>query len=841
MVKKLLSWFFVCGLLSSLNAQLPLKYDLGGIWEFRQAGTTSWHPATVPGCVQLDLLNNKLIGDPFYRSDEDSVQWIDGNDWEYRRVFNLDASMFASPHIDLVFEGLDTYADVYLNDSLIVVADNMFREWIYENAKFRLKTGKNELLIRFPSITKRNRALYDKLSQKLPGDEKVVCRKAAYNFGWDWGPRLVTCGISKPVYLKLYDRVNLLGVQFIQKKITGSAATMSAVFTLTSDLPGTGRIMINNDSVQLMAHTCSIDKGKNVIRFDFVIRNPKLWWPSGLGTPYLYPLNYCIYLRDELVAKGKQKTGLRTIELVQQKDSIGSSFYFRVNNVTVFIKGANYIPQDNFPSRVSDSDYRALLTDVKGRNMNMLRVWGGGIYEKDIFYDICDELGIMVWQDFMFACAMYPGNREFLDNVNAESSENIIRLRRHPCLALWCGNNEIDEGWKNWGWIRQYNYSPADSAEVYDTYQRIFNVMLQDNVRRLDTLRPYVPTSPMFGWGNKSSTLSGDTHYWGVWWGKEPFTKYKEVIGRFASEYGFQAFPDPGSFKKFAKPEDLTLGSAVMKVHQKHPTGSELIDEYMLREFKRPKDFESYAYVSQVLQAEGIKTAIEAHRRAMPYCMGTMFWQYNDCWPVVSWSARDYYGAPKALHYYLYREYDDMLVSPLMEHHRLKVYVVSDRHVASEGRLDIEIRGFDGKVLRDTVYKFKVPSFSSNCVFDIDSAAFLKNMDPRKIVLTAAYSSADEDRKKYGCSFYFVPIKDLALEKPGIIKEISEMPGGYQIRLKTDKLARSVWLSAKADGKFSDNFVDIIPGKPVEIFFSTSYKQKDLPDKLSIRSLYDTY
>ena len=840
-MKKLFSLFFICGLLSLATAQLPGKFDLGGQWEFRKMGAASWLPATIPGCVQLDLLKNKLIKDPFYRSNEDSVQWFSDNGWEYRRIFYLDPSMFAIRHIDLVLEGLDTYADVYLNDSLIVVADNMFREWDYENAKYKLKVGKNELRIRFPSIIRHNKELYDKLRQKLPGDDKVVCRKAAYNFGWDWGPKLVTSGIWKPVYLKLYNRINLLGVQFIQKRLTDSAATISGVFTLTSDLADTASIRIDNDSIPIINYRCSFQKGLNIVRFDFIIKNPKLWWPNGMGTPYQYPLNYYIYSGDKLVGKGRQKTGLRTIELMQQKDTIGSTFFFRVNNIPVFIKGANYIPQDNFPTRVSDSAYRALLSDVKGMNMNMLRVWGGGIYEKDIFYDLCDELGIMVWQEFMFACAMYPGDKEFLQNVNAESVDNIKRLRRHSCLALWCGNNEIDEGWKNWGWIKQYSYTPADSALVYQDYLRLFNGILKDNVRKLDTLRPYIPTSPMFGWGNTNSKVSGDMHYWGVWWGKEPFTMYKEIKSRFMSEYGFQAFPDISSIKRFAKPEDMKLGSPVMKVHQKHPTGYELIDEYMMREFKRPRDFESYAYVSQILQAEGIKTAIEAHRRAMPYCMGTLFWQYNDCWPVVSWSARDYYGTPKALHYYLHIEYKDILVSPVMEKGRLKVYIVSDRLYPIDGNLDIEITDFNGRVLRDTITRTNVPLLSSSCYFNCDSAAFLKGIDLKKVVLTAVYSIADNTHEQYSNTFYFVPLKELALERPAITKEIRETQGGFKITLKTDKLAKSVWLSATVSGKFSDNFTDIFPGKPLEIFFTTTTRQKDLLNRITIRTLYDTY
>ena len=841
MTKKLLLVFLYCGLLLTVTAQLPQKIDLGGQWEFRKSGSAKWYPATVPGCVQLDLLKNKLIKDPFYRSNEDSVQWVAENGWEYRRIFYMDESLFAYQHIDLILEGLDTYANVYLNDTLIVVANNMFRQWYVDNAKYRLYIGRNELRIQFPSITKTNTELYSRLETKLPGDDKVVCRKAAYNFGWDWGPKLVTSGIWKPLYLKLYRRVNLLGVQFIQKSLTDSAAYMSAIFTMSSSVGDTCAIRIDNDSVPLITHHTYLKKGVNLVRFDFVIKNPKLWWPNGIGTPYLYPFNYYVYLSDDLVEKGLQKVGLRTIELVQQRDTVGRTFIFFVNKVPVFVKGANYIPQDNFPTRVSDSAYRALLSDVKGSNINMLRVWGGGIYEKDVFYDLCDELGIMVWQDFMFACAMYPRDKDFMQNVNAESMQNIYRLRRHACLALWCGNNEIDEGWKNWGWQKEYKYKPADSSWVYQGYQNIFNGLLANNVKKYDTLRPYIPTSPMFGWGKPESALAGDMHYWGVWWGKHPFSEYKEYIGRFMSEYGFQSFPDISSFRRFTKPEDLKLGSKVMKAHQKHPNGYELIDEYMMRDFRRPKDFESYAYVSQILQAEGIKTAIEAHRRSMPYCMGTMFWQYNDCWPVVSWSARDYYGTPKALHYYIRNAYKDLLVSPVIEKGRFRVYIVSDRYYPVDGHLNVTITDLEGRKILDTLRQITVPFLNSYSYFDVDSASILRGNDPKNLVVKASFLTADKNKDIYSNTFYFVPVRDLALKKPNITMEVKEIPVGFMITLTSDKLARSVWLSTSVKGKFIQNFIDVLPGEPAEIFFFTTSDVKDMKDKIIFRSLFDTY
>ena len=840
-MKKLLMFFFVSGLSFAASSQLPIKIDLCGQWEFRKSGTSEWFPASVPGCVQLDLLRNRIIGDLFYRGNEDSIQWIAENDWEYRRFFYLDGQVLSSTRIALVLEGLDTYADVYLNGSPVVTANNMFREWSCEDAKSKLHKGKNELRLQFWSVTRQNKELYEKLKFKLPGDEKVVCRKAAYNFGWDWGPRIITMGIWKPVYLRAYKFTNLTGVQFIQKKLSDSSATVSGVFSITSDRSGKVSVRIENDKALIAVFADSVKMGSNVIRKDFLIKNPKLWWPNGTGAQNLYTLSYEVYFDGDLVDRGLQKIGLRTIELVQRPDSSGRSFYFLVNHVPVFMKGANYIPQDNFPSRVSDSAYRAMLTEARDMNMNMLRVWGGGIYEKDVFYDLCDESGILVWQDFMFACAMYPGDKEFMNNVNTESVQNISRLRRHPCIALWCGNNEIDEGWKNWGWVGQYKYKPQDSAVVYHWYKEIFNEMLQANVRIFDTLRPYVPTSPMFGWGNPKSRSTGDMHYWGVWWGKQPFAKYRENTGRFMTEYGFQGFPDFSSLKKITVPGDLKPGSAVMKAHQKHPAGYELIDEYLLREYRKPRDFESYAYVSQLVQAEGIKTAIEAHRRAMPYCMGTLFWQYNDCWPVVSWSARDYYGVPKALSYYVRNTFRDILVSPVFGKGRLRVYIISDRILATKGNLDIRITDFNGTVLRDSIKEVDIPSLSSNIYFDVDSALFMKGLDPAKLVLSSVFTCTGNKLAPYTNTLYFLPVKDLLLEKPGLTMRISKTGGGFMITLTTDMLAKNVWLSTDIRGEFSENFSDVIPGRPLKVYFMTTYNQNDLADKIRIHTVRDTY
>ncbi len=813
---------------------------LDGGWKFRRAGTREWFPAIVPGVVHLDLMRNNLIPDPYLRDNESKVQWIGEVGWEYTKTFQWNEQDFSWRHIDLVSKGLDTYANVYLNDSLILVADNMFREW-FADIKRSLRVGTNTLRIQFPATISENKARYDKLANKLPGDEKVVCRKAAYQFGWDWGPKLVTCGIWRPIYIREWDAVNVLGVQFIQQSLTDTAAKMAAQFTMFSELSDSADIRIFLDTTEILRQPVLLVKGPNVIRGDFSIRNPLRWWPNGMGSANLYNFGYKVYFNGRLAGEGRQKIGLRTIELVQDKDSTGKSFYFKVNGVPVFIKGANYIPQDNFLTRVKDSAYRAIIRDVKQCNMNMLRVWGGGIYENDVFYDLCDENGIMVWQDFMFACAMYPGNKEFLDNVRDEAIQNIVRLRRHSCIALWCGNNEIDEGWKNWGWQKQYGYNADDSAAIYKNYRIIFNLILPNNVKRFDTARAYIPSSPLYGWGRPESLTEGDAHYWGVWWGKEPFVTYEKKVGRFMSEYGFQGFPDYSTIKKFTSPEDRSQGSPVMKSHQKHTTGYETIDTYLLRDYKKPKDFESYGYVSQLLQAKGIVTAIEAHRRAMPYCMGTMYWQLNDCWPVVSWSSRDYYGKKKALHYALPAAYNPFLISPVVEDGHVKVYIASDNPKMLRATMTVKVVDFNGTLYSDEGFTVDIPEYSSLVYYDTLQSALLGKLNPKELLLLVTLKSNGLQGMQTKNMLYFVAPKDLELPVPVIGKTITPTPTGYNIHLTCDKLVKNIYLSTSVKGDFSDNYFDMLPGESVDVTFTTPKKNAKMAEQIVVRSLVDSF
>lgn len=822
----------------SMAGQELNTLDLNGDWQFRKAGTREWMPAHVPGVVHLDLLRNNKIPDPYYRDNESQVQWVGEIGWEYQRSFVYDKESYEWRHIELVCKGLDTYANVFINDSLVIVADNMFKDWTKDIKRF-LHVGQNTIRIQFPSIVTGNEARYKQLRYKLPGDEKVVSRKAAYQYGWDWGPKLITSGIWRPVYIRKWQNTNVLGVQFIQKKLVDTMATMSAVFTILSDIKDTAEIKLYVDTMMVFKQPVDLKAGPNVIRGDFNIIHPERWWPNGMGRSFLYKCSWQVNVGGQVISQGAQRIGLRTIELVQQTDSIGRSFLFRVNGKPVFVKGANYIPQDNFLPRVTDSAYAALISDVKDAGMNMLRVWGGGIYEKDIFYDLCDQNGIMVWQDFMFACAMYPGNKEFLNSVRDEAIQNVVRLRRHPSIAVWCGNNEIDEGWKNWGWQKQYGYSKQDSAEIHRTYKTIFNDILPNCVLRFDTLRSYTSTSPTNGWGRPLSLLQGDMHYWGVWWGKEPFSNYEKKIPRFMSEFGFQGFPDSSTISRFTLPADRTLGSAVMKAHQKHPVGYETIDEYLLRDYRKPRDFDSYGYVSQLLQAKGMSMAIQAHRRAKPRCMGTMFWQLNDCWPVVSWSSRDSYGKKKALWYEVKKQYTPMLISPVVEQGHVKVYISSDNIYIERDTMQIKMYDFDGNLLLDEKYYVEIPPNMSSVFYDTLQNSLLKGADSSRVVFTATLSG------QYGIissnNLYFASPKNLKLKKPTIVMRAIEAPEGYRILIVADQLVKNARLSSPVEGEFKDNYFDILPGEIYDVFFQTALKDPKITDKIVVKSLIDSF
>ena len=853
----LLILFF--GLISCHNEQSNSKLLINNNWLFKAIEDSIWLPATVPGCVHTDLLANNIIEDPFYRLNEHNIQWIDKKDWCYKTTFFVKKDILKMDIVELNFKGLDTYANVFLNDKLILNADNMFMSWVI-SCKDILKPGRNNLRIIFESPIKIGLEKREKLGYYLPGAENdqselggvgdkktcVFSRKAQYHYGWDWGPRLISSGIWKDIKLFAWTKTKINDVNIIQKKLTKNEANLLSEIEIESVEEQEVNIVGFVDSNKSFEQNASLIKGINKVQIPIKIQNPELWWSNGLGNQRLY--NIEIQIKDGLkILSSKSKNiGLRTIKVIQKPDSIGKSFYFELNGNPVFMKGANYIPQDIFLSRVSNKDYENLIKSAADANYNMLRVWGGGIYEKDIFYDLCDKYGILIWQDFMFACAMYPGNKAFLENVKKEAKQNVKRLRNHPCLAIWCGDNEILSAWNRWGWkenvLKNQGQNIVDT--VWNTYEKIFHNILPEIVNKLDPQKLYWSSSPSSGFGELENGKSGDNHYWGVWWAKEPFSKYKEEIPRFMSEYGFQSFPELNSVKKYASKEDWNINSEVMKSHQRSSIGNVTIDEYMKRDYKTPKDFPMFLYVNHVLQAEGIKTAIEAHRRNMPFCMGSLYWQINDCWPVASWSGIDNFGNWKAMHYFVKKAFNDILISPVIDkNNQLKVYIVSDKLKNVDAILKLSILNFDGSILFSKEKEIDIKSNSSNVYFTDDLNNFLDGIEQDKIFLNAEI--IDSDNKTLSKNIlYFTSVKDLKLPKPKITKTIEKTKNGFIVRLSTDKLAKNLYLRAdEIEGHFSDNYFDLLAGKSINISF-TKDEEIDLnkfQENLKIFTLVDSF
>jgi beta-mannosidase len=823
------------------QAEIPTIVSLDqNQWMVSEKDSSVLWPASVPGSVHMDLLANGIIEEPYYRSNEKDLQWIGNRNWIYTTTFDVTDKLLNHDRVSICFDGLDTYADVYLNGKKILEANNYFRSWEKE-VKDNLSTGKNTLVVHFKNATDQNRQLLE--SDSIPlFDDYVYTRKPAFHFGWDWGPVFVTSGIWRPVYLKAWSNGIITDSYIIQEQVSDQIAHLKNEVEVESTTSAKAQLIIECAEADIReVVNVNLVAGTNKISHRFSIDQPQLWWSNGLGDPYLYEIKTSLVSQGKLLDSKKMSVGIRELKLVQNPDETGSSFHFELNGVPVFMKGANYIPQESFQSKVDSADYRKVIQHALDANMNMLRVWGGGFYEEDYFYELCDQHGLLVWQDFMFACSMYPGEEDFLENVRQEAIENVIRLRNHPCLAVWCGNNENYIGWQDWRWSNRY--SKEDSAKVWHDYERLFEELLPNVVSHYNSNTPYWPSSPKYGWGYPVNK-DGDVHLWAVWHAQDPFEVFleKENIGRFMSEYGFQSLPEMKTIESFTLPEDHHIDSEVMKNHQKHRIGYPVIDKYLKRDYQWPKDFESYVYLSQVLQAKGIKMAIEAHRRAMPFCMGTLYWQLNDCWPVASWSSVDYYNRWKALHYKVRDAYANMLVSPIVENDSLNVYVVSDLTIAKKGMLEIKLIDFKGQIIWEEKKEIMIPANTSEVTAAYPLAEIVNKYPSNEVVLITEIK--DNEKLVSRNELYLARPKELPLKDPHITFDVETIgPDSLKINLRTTYLAKDVFLSfTNADGYFTDNYFDLIPGETKELFFIQQNRStKNWEPQLHITSLFDTH
>lgn len=835
----------------SLSAQeTPQKQtiSLNGDWEFRQmsgakSANAEWLPAQVPGDVHLDLLRNKLIPKPFYRDNESRLQWIENADWSYRKTFNATSNLLKHRNVDLVFLGLDTNAIVYINNEPALKANNMFRAWRIDAKPF-LHPGQNEIRVDFPSPIKyaEQLAAKDPTNAETRIPAKSYLRKAAYEYGWDWGPRFVTSGIWQPVYLEAWDQARIADLEIAEPDVRAEVAHLIATVDIFASAPFSGNLRLaysGNGMHDEILQKVQLHSGKNTIAIPVEIDKPALWFPAGYGSQPLYTFKATLLNASRSLDSKTARTGLRSVVLLRKPDKWGQSFEFVVNGIPVFIKGADVIPFDSFPSRVTEARYRHILQSAKDANMNMVRLWGGGYYESDTFYNICDELGLMVWQDFMFASSWYPGSEDWKQQVEAEADYQVARLRNHPSIALWSGNNEVESVL----YAFLGGLTPDARLQVWKNYLTVFSGVLPNVIQREDPEVPYWPSSPSADYQKTSDTFqAGDAHDWSVWHGREPFENYLKHYYRFTSEYGFQSFPELRTVKSFTTAEDrANIFTPVMLAHQKNKEGNSIIKDYMLRYYGQPKDFTSFLYMSQVLQAEGVKIGAEHMRRSRPRIMGSLFWQLNDCWPVASWSSIDYYGRWKALQYYARRFYSPILVSPSVQDGKVSVYIVSDKMQATNGILRLRVMTLDGKVVMEKKKQVSLPPLSSAIYQELPFEALLKvQQDLSKVVvLTDVTVNGQVVTRNLN---YLVPTKQIHLLPAKINAVLTRRGDSFNVKLSSNVVARDAYLTfGDLDAQVSDNFIDLVPREPVNITVKGSASLEELRKNMRIMSLVDAF
>lgn len=699
---------------------------LNGTWQL-SAGHRSLESVDmqIPGTVLSGLLAAGKIKDPFYRTNEDATRALFWKDYVFTRTFDVDEELLAQQHIVLVCEGLDTLAEISINGTFLAKTDNMHRTWKFQ-AKKLLHPGKNEIQIVFRSVLRFIEdypyEAHKKINYIPCGSMKgnQLLRKAHSMFGWDWGPQTIDAGIFRDIYLQGYSHARIEDIRIHQQHAKNVSVQTS--ITLSESVPGQKLcVELSEDGADkpLQTKLCKTN-ADGVAAVDFVIENPKLWWPNDYGDQPLYIVRTTLLDEDGTSLESiTRRIGLRTLTISQEKDEWGNEFAFCVNGVKIFTRGGNYIPDDCLYTRITEKKLDYILESCRRAHFNCVRVWGGGYYPSDAFYDLCDEKGLIVWQDLMYACNVYDVTDAFAENCRQETYDNVRRLRHHASLGLWCGNNEIESAWDHWGdFQKETPYLRAD-------YIRLFEEVLPKAVQEADGETFYWHSSPSSGgcFDNPDDANRGDTHYWDVWHGQKPFTDYRKYFFRFCSEFGFQSFPCAKTVNSFTLEDDRNIFSRVMESHQKNDAANGKMLYYLSENLRYPKDLTHLLYASQVLQGMAIKYGVDHWRRNRGRCMGTLYWQINDDWPAPSWSSIDYFGRWKALHYMAQKFYAPHAVSMTLEDHRCHVYFSNESFETTEYSLTLSIRDLSGNVLETYETKGNSPAFSAieTAVVDICS------------------------------------------------------------------------------------------------------------------------
>jgi beta-mannosidase len=821
-----------------------IKNLSSGEWRLRAIGEDDWLSAEVPGEVHVTLLKAGRIPDPFVADNELDVQWVAEKDWEYEGRFDISKEMLAQEQVFLVCDGLDTLAEITVNGQALGSTDNAFRTYRWDIKK-AIKAGENVIQIIFRSPVDYVTPLQAQQPLAAPGQSipgGPYLRKAPCQWGWDWGPMLPPIGIWKEIRLEGYQKARMTDCHIQQAHQHDGTVVVTALASLDqwSDEGLQLCLTLTDPNGKRFATTCKVVNGQAKAVLE--IQEPLLWWPNGYGEQALYDAHVTLREEDEsIVDQRSYQIGLRTLSLMQDPDEFGETFTFMVNGVPIFAKGSNWIPADSFPTRITRDQLDRLLRDAARAHHNMIRVWGGGFYESEDFYDLCDAYGILVWQDFIFSCSIYPlDDPEFLENVRQEVIDNVRRIRHRASLALWCGNNEMDWGWESWGW------SQGDWLAFRPAYKTFFYELLPEWLEDLDPDTPYWFSSPSSGtpFENANSNDVGDAHYWEVWHGSKPFTAYREQFPRFMSEFGFQSLPPLETIRTYATEDHWNLTDYIIEHHQRSYYASAQFMGQMALHFMMPIDFQSLVYLTMVLQAEGIRYGVEHWRRNRHRVSGTLYWQLNDCWPVASWSSLDYFGRWKALHYESKRFFAPLLLSIEDDEESavMKVHLTSDLQTAQDVSLRWRLMRLDGKVLDEDTVNATIEPLTSQQVFDGDFSD-LSLAEKRETIFVAQLYIGDVlHATQLGT---FVRNKHLQLEEPQLRAYLREgSAGSVIIEVEAAHLARFVALSVDgADVVFSDNYFDVLPGETVQITCTKpeGWSLDDVGKALTVFSLYDSF
>ncbi len=808
-------FFFILCLISG-----PLfSQDTIDKWEIYHPIEQFWFPLGKSGSVQEALEQQGLLPDPFYGENEEKYQWVEEHIWKMKTKFFLTETQFNASHIDLHFPSLDTYASVFLNGEPLATSSNAFVPLTIEIRKL-LKLGYNQLEIHFTPPVLYHQQRYQEESFHYPAPNDVhkisitpLTRKPQYQFGWDWALRINTIGLNAPAMLIPYADNRLTHTSIQTVSIAENEAVMKLNINFRFPLKTTLKVFTN------YFDTLTLEAGTSHFQIEKKLSNPILWWPRSHGKPHVYHE----LLKFSNGHEEKINFGIRTSELVQERDAWGTSFVLKINGKPIFCKGADYIPEDIFIHRIDAKKIKNSVQSMVDAHFNMVRVWGGGYYPSEAFYQYCDEQGLMVWQDLMFACAMYPADSAFLSSVTQELEYQVPRISAHPSVVLWNGNNEVDVAWKNWGFQSTYHLDDQAIQQIENDYQLLFKDLAPKMIQKYCVL-PYEHTSPLSNWGKSEYYDHGTQHYWGVWHGKDPITDFATKSGRFNAEYGFQSFPEWSTIASFTDEKGRSLKSADMKHHQKSYVGNGMIAKHAKLLYGKPADFQEFVYHSQLTQAKAIELAVVAHKLSAPRCMGTLYWQLNDCWPAPTWSSMDYFHQWKAVHfkvrdlylettvlkenegvYFLHAEMEDTVLL------NTTVFTL-DGQLLAKKEATISLAPFESKSLYlETFEQYALQNYYVEFEW-VDRFGVIQQL--KDVHLTKKYNKAKPSAIEY------------------CVDSIDENQKTGVLKIENSEFVADLWIYSKQLGfHLNSNFVHLLPG---EHFFSFTYEHPAALDQLFI-------